>query len=701
MHRVLVLLLVYSAGLGLSPLESDRVLFEGDYRLKDGEWEKSFVLGPKHQANGFYLNVEGIEEFAVLVNGVEATQVRSGKTPRTRIRTVELTDCNYLLKTGVNRIELVTPEQDKDFWVRVWVSDRAWYLSSFHAHTTYSDGRYSVHDLLQMVLSEGGRFYAITDHDTLGQCYDTAFHQVGNLQPIRGEEWTTDSGHANVLGLEGSQTVAHGPILQMIDDGTYRGGLVQINHPCDLDIGWDRYPILDPGIDAIEIFNSVTWFPPGDRMDSDAAAVAWWHELLAEGKTIAGVGNPDYHGVLPLEGVLKSCTRVFSHAAHIDTILKCLKLGRGMVCDAPDDTRLYLYADTNSNGSWDLVMGEHFRIPSGSRTVKFRLEVESADWTDVVYIFDKTGEIFSHILWTGGDYEHEWTRSFSSQECDFMRLELKAELGLDYEMCSNPIYVNHPDYETGPTEFVTAGIGWPDTLYVGQEDTLHILLRNTQGYSPYRFGLKAACDTGLFDITGWQTSGNGIGEIEHQASVEGYEMVEWRGGYTWQNRLSVGTTFDFWLTVKPKRTGRHPILFRSWADDRLFLVEEDPNSGSPGPENKYWYQRSVTVEALTGVAEQEQTLLRTLIQSVRPEPACDFTRILVQMGKHDRAARLQVFDRAGRRVQRFALSHLAPGMHSINWDLRGETGRQLGPGIYFIRLETRNRSEVKRLTIVR
>ncbi|MBN2537795.1 CehA/McbA family metallohydrolase [candidate division WOR-3 bacterium] len=696
--RTLLSVTLALAGLAwaMQPLESDFVVLDGEETFREGIWSTEFVVPAGRCCAGFYLQVERVERFAVRLNGSEVRVVESGKTPRTMIRTEDLSDHARLLKAGANRLELVALEGAGRFRVRAWVSELAWYISSLHAHTTYSDGVLSVHELLQEVLADGGRAYAITDHDTLGQCYDTAFHPVGNLQPIRGYEWTTDSGHANVLGCRGIQTHPHGSIHQFIDDATYCGGLVQINHPCDLaNMAWARCPVLDPGIDMIEVFNSVTWFP-ADGTDSDAEAVAWWHELLAAGNTIAGVGNADFHWFAPEVDVLKSCTLVRAASNEPDSILTQAKLGTGMIMDAPDDSRLWLYADTNSNGSWDIVMGEHFRVPSGSRTVRFRLEVEDADWFDEVRALDRSGEFYSHTLWTGGDHSYEWSRTFGPSDRNFYRVELLAEFGLEYEQCTNPVYVNHPDYERGPTEFNTVALDWPDTLYVGRDDTLHVVLRNTAGYSPYRFGLQVACDTALFDITGWQTSGNGVGEARN-GIVAGHEMVEWRGGYDWQNRLAVGTNFDYWLTVSPKQTGEHPVLYRSWADDRLFVVEEDPASGHIGPDGRFWYRRLVPVDELTGVAEPPKPTQTRLMGSV-PGIVTGPLVLRLEVAPSEPVLGVEVIDATGRSRRRLA-GELGPGRQLLTWLGDDDHGRRLAAGVYFIRVRTGVGNRVRRLLL--
>jgi hypothetical protein len=600
MRVIPILLIAASATVALSPLESDDMVFDGEVAAGNGRARFSAVLQHGRMPAGWYANIEGLDTLVLFLNGRFVATFGKGELPRTRIRGLDLSKYASLLRPGSNSIELHTGGPGR-FWLRMWTSDNTWYPSNFHAHTTYSDGRYSVHDLLQLALGEGARAYAITDHNTLAQCYDTAFHPVGGLNPIRGTEWTSELGHANVLEPEGAtwfdSTMS---VRQMLDEASYRGGFVQINHPCDdeLGFGWDRYPVLDSSIDCIEVFNNLTWFPSGPRTN-DREAIAWWHSLLVQGKTIAATGNSDYHGTIPGEGgPLQSQTRAWSPSNAPDSILKYTKLGQAMVLDENDDGAIYVYADTNNNGSWDLVMGQHARVTS-SRTIRFRAEVEDADFLDDFWVYNRFGTV--HNYWFTNpfgpwDHAYEWTANYGAASRDFVRAYLENSIN-DPELATNAIYVNHPDYELGPIDLLSRTVNRPDTIVLPSPETLRFRLTNTAGFSPWRYGLAVACDTARFDIIGWQGSGSGIGQVQSRYSGS-HRILEWQGGYTWSNRLSVSTSFDYWLVVRPRTGGRCPVLFRSWAHDRIQFVEYEPATGFFGPEGRVWHAESIFVRHL-------------------------------------------------------------------------------------------------------
>jgi hypothetical protein len=553
------------------PLESDFIIFNGNN-------ERIEFYAPSYLRE-FYLNIEGLKEFEVFLNG----NFYGKYEDENLYHTINL---NKNVLKGNKNLIFIKPSKKTNFKITLWGSRFSWFYGTFHIHTTYSDGNYSVHEILSMINEEGGHFAAITDHNTLEQCNDTGFHTTGNCEPIRATEWTSDSGHANCLGAQGSEPFELLSIRKMIDDATYRGALVQINHPCDdeLNMGWDHYPNLDKGIDAIEIFNNVIWFPK-NGIKSDEEAVLWWHELLCEKKRISATGNSDFHGWEPGGGPLKAHSAVYASSNHPDTILKRTKLGYVMACSEMDDSRLYIYADTNGNGIMDIIMGENIIINQGNKNIKFKVEVENSDLFDELRIYSSQGLLYSETL-LGGNYVYEFEKNFSYQDTDFIRAEIKNFLGY-YETATNPIYINYPDYELGPCSL---SITWqiPDTI--NNEKTIYLYLKNLGLVSPYRFSIFAMVDTNEFHITEYQNSGPGIGEVIYNPDFYGYEILEWRGGFEYDVRLSPDTEFSYFFKIIPKSNGLKSVYTRGIADDRIFIIDKKPYEGFLGPDNEKWYK---------------------------------------------------------------------------------------------------------------
>jgi hypothetical protein len=63
--------------------------------------------------------------------------------------------------------------------------------------------------------------------------------------------------------------------------------------------------------------------------------------------------------------------------------------------------------------------------------------------------------------------------------------------------------------------------------------------------------------------------------------------------------------------------------------------------------------------------------------------------------------RLDVFDVRGARIATLANSTAPPGWHEMTWSGRDARGQAIASGIYFLRLETRSASVVRKLVVTR
>ncbi|MBN2537262.1 CehA/McbA family metallohydrolase [candidate division WOR-3 bacterium] len=685
---VVLLAALAASAPAIQPTAGDRVLFDGRYELGLGTWTGEFFVPAGTRVTGLYLGVAELESFRVRLNGREVFEAEVGVSSRAIYRTIDLSRSVKRLRPGTNRLEVRALEPADSFALRFWTSPRAWFLGSLHSHTTYSDGVLSVHELLDWVEREGADFFAITDHNTLAHQLDTAFHPVGGLVPMGGVEWTTDSGHANLLGVLGQEHFTWGgPIAAMIDDASFRGGLVVVNHPRAFPWEWQRYPAWDEGLDAIELLNGRTGFAPGG-LDNSQAAIDWWQQLLTGGRAVAATANSDFHN--PPEHPLRPCSRILAGAVHPDSILAAVKQGRVMACDRHDRSKLHVYADTDADGCWDVQAGDHATLDGPARPVRFRVEAEEAGPGDHLCLYRRTGLFCELAVSAGGDTCREWVEWLGAADTDFVRAELRRG-GTRPGICANPVYVNYPGYELGPvrleTEFVSGledRLGW-------QSETLRFRLVNHSGVSPHRFGLVVAFDTATWRIGAWQASGPGVGRVGRLQPAGRYRVLEWQGGYEWGNRLRPGSCFDYWVVVaaRPYEPGIGQVLFRSWADDRLQAVAEDPSSGEPGLLGFRWRREDVRLAPRDGGTEPGGGELpsATVVQD----------RADAQLSANDRPCRLTVYDGAGRSV----LDAGFPAGVPAGWRLCDAAGSRLATGIYFLRVSDEEQTEVRRLLVVR
>ncbi|MFO7676624.1 MAG: CehA/McbA family metallohydrolase [bacterium] len=689
---VLALAVAAGTAVGLAPMAGDEVVFDGPARLSGGAWSHEFSLVDARPA-GLYLALAGVESFEVRLNDSLVATVEPGPVARTLVRALDFSDRVGLLRPNGNRLTLFTDAPADSFDARLWASPNSWFLGSSHTHTVYSDGALTVHELLARAAAADGRFLGITDHNTLDQCYDTAFHAVGLLEPIRGTEWTSDSGHANLLGLAGPAAVAVRSVPEMIDDASYRGAVVHINHPRAWDWRWHRYPLLDPGIDGIELMNGRTGFAENEEL-----AVEWWHDLLVAGHAIAGIGSSDFHGDNQHERPLVPCSRVRASSTHPDTLLRAFKLGRVMACDRPDGSRVYLYADTSGKGYWNLAMGDFVRVSAGARPVRFRVEAESVSPNEELRVLTRHGELFRWRFSAPGDFSHEWSSLVCSWDSGFVRAELVRANGR-FGVITNPVYVNYPGYEFGPVELVSSVAVVLDRQGGTGAVRLDVKVENRGSVSPYRFGVVVALDTAVWDVLAVQPQRPGPGAAR-RTKLGGYHLLEWLGGWERGWRLRPGESAGFWAGLRVRQPGIHSVLYRSWADDRLFEVAVDPDTGLPGPGHRPWRRQAVSADFLDA---------RSLDPGPRSAPELSASAVSVFEGRAKLTVDLpagsppleaRVLDVGGR-------SHLArrldvaPGAgQPVSFDLVGCRGARLAPGLYFLHLRSGSRLVTRRLSVV-
>ncbi|UCG42133.1 MAG: CehA/McbA family metallohydrolase [candidate division WOR-3 bacterium] len=652
--------------------------------------------------SGFYLGVEGLGAFTVYLNDREVARSLHPPGDRTVFRTIDLSRHLGSLNPGDNVLRIsADSSSNAAFIARAWVGSRAWYIGSLHAHTTYSDGKLSVRELLRRADSAGADFYALTDHNILTQCRDSAFRRHGRVEPIQGLEWTDDSGHANVLGPLSEERLARASIPQLIDDARYRGGLVQINHPYHFERHfWRRAPTADPGIDLIEVLNGSPDWPQGGWDDS--VSVAWWAGLVAEGRAITAVGNSDYHGPLPKsDPLLVSCIQVFASTNSPDSILSALKLGRAIACGSADSTRLWLLADTNRNGRWDLVPGERIRVSNRSGAewpLRFRLEVISPRSADIVRVFDRQGMVLERALEAGQDFIHEWTKSVTAADTDFVRAELVSSSTRVYRRVTNPIYVNYPDPDPGPTTLRTALRPGTPVLAQGRTDTLAVQLSMTGGYSPFGYGVAVALDTlaGILAALPMTTDQGALASARRSGR---FSILEWCCGYERSSRLTAADSLRFCFAVRPRQAGCLQLLHRSWTRDRLGFTSAVSDKDLGLPDRVTWEIDNIQVRVGREESRARDVPAETRVgfTMVERSPARLVVELLLSPDRVP--ARLTAYDDSGRLVRELAAGMCKPGKLRLAWDLTDNHGRRVRSGVYFLKLSSPAGNVIRKVAV--
>src|SRR5262249_34670435 len=141
--------------------------------------------------------------------------------------------------------------------------DSRWFSGALHLHTNHSDGTIGPNAVAAAARAAGLDFIAITDHNNTSHRLEPA--DSAPPLPIRGEEVTTPSGHANAWGLRPDAWIDFrvkpddpdaAKAIADLAAAAHRGGaLFSINHPvgeCD-GCAWEQ--TIPAALDAIEIWN--------------------------------------------------------------------------------------------------------------------------------------------------------------------------------------------------------------------------------------------------------------------------------------------------------------------------------------------------------------------------------------------------------------------------------------------------------------
>jgi len=118
----------------------------------------------------------------------------------------------------------------------------------------------------------------------------------------------------------------------------------------------------------------------------------------------------------------------------------------------------------------------------------------------------------------------------------------------------------------------------------------------------------------------------------------------------------------------------------------------------------YIYTRSTTVAEAALAADDDRTTPEAFdLAQNYPNPFNPFTVIHFELSERSAGpVELLVVNTVGQLVKRLVSSDfLAPGMHTAKWDGRDLSGHQVASGIYFYRLNTRDGSLARPMTLLR
>jgi hypothetical protein len=89
------------------------------------------------------------------------------------------------------------------------------------------------------------------------------------------------------------------------------------------------------------------------------------------------------------------------------------------------------------------------------------------------------------------------------------------------------------------------------------------------------------------------------------------------------------------------------------------------------------------------------------LSAPRPNPFGGETQLRFDVPANGGGALVAVFDLQGRKVKTLAEGERPAGRHTLTWDGRDAGGRKVAAGVYFVRLETAQVTETRKLTLLR
>lgn len=212
-------------------------------------------------------------------------------------------------------------------------------FGDLHIHTDASDGLYDAHTVGKMAKEKGLDFIALANHNNYSENF--CLPHIPELTFIPAVEWTHYNGHMNFFGAKApfKNSFIANDAQQMdtiINNARAMGAVISVNHPkCPFcPYKWDSL-----NFDMMEVWN-------GPMRGTNVRGVAWWTELLREGRRIPAVGGSDYHRPHKFVKLGNPVTAVYSESRATEDILSAIRAGHSYVTGGVDSVKLCLtYGD--------------------------------------------------------------------------------------------------------------------------------------------------------------------------------------------------------------------------------------------------------------------------------------------------------------------------------------------------------------------
>jgi len=109
------------------------------------------------------------------------------------------------------------------------------------------------------------------------------------------------------------------------------------------------------------------------------------------------------------------------------------------------------------------------------------------------------------------------------------------------------------------------------------------------------------------------------------------------------------------------------------------------------------------INAGTGIEEYVKVSgvpMHTELAALYPNPGIRVMSVRYQLARDARVS-LAMYDAAGRLVRTLADEQKPAGYYAVTWDGRDDLGRRVPAGVYFVKFETADHSQVEKAVILK
>lgn len=305
-----------------------------------------------------------------------------------------------------------------------------WYSGIPHTHTTASDGKLTLEEVIKLAKKNKLDFVIITDHNKL--CEE--FPETEGLTLIYGAEYTKHGGHANLWGVrdvvDHFDAETYEEWLEVKNEAQRRGAVVCMNHPWCMQCPW-RWE-KDPGeVDVLEVWNAPQHY-------DNIVCTDWWHEQLRKGYKLPVVGGSDYHSDCVVTNLLQMpVTYVYAKSDSPEDILDAIKKGRTTICDHMGATFIDIRCGEN-------LLGDTVKLTEG---LKATVSVKKMKKNHILRVFNQDGECFTFKAEKSGDYTFE----IPVEKAGFMCAHINYEANFAYQIIHEKVLAGKIPSQQGMT----------------------------------------------------------------------------------------------------------------------------------------------------------------------------------------------------------------------------------------------------------